>query len=219
MKEDIVVTNIQRFSLSDGPGIRTTVFFKGCSLRCPWCANPENINFEIEEYTEKEKGIYGYKITEDEIYKIINKDINYYNGVGGVTFSGGEPLFQVIKIENLLKRLKKEKINICFETSLFVAKKYLELAIKYADEFIIDVKILNKEKCKKIINGDLEQYKDNIKLLFSKVNKKNITFRIPTSYEYVLDKKLVQLYVDFVKEYTPSKIEIFKLHHLGDKKN
>ena len=40
------VSNIQRFSLHDGPGIRTTVFLKGCNLRCPWCANPENLDFE-----------------------------------------------------------------------------------------------------------------------------------------------------------------------------
>ena len=40
----ILVTNVQRFSLHDGPGIRTTIFLKGCSLRCPWCSNPENIN-------------------------------------------------------------------------------------------------------------------------------------------------------------------------------
>ena len=39
-----LITNIQRFCLHDGPGIRTTVFFKGCTLHCPWCANPENIS-------------------------------------------------------------------------------------------------------------------------------------------------------------------------------
>ncbi len=38
-----VVFNIQRFSIHDGPGIRTTVFFKGCSLRCDWCSNPESM--------------------------------------------------------------------------------------------------------------------------------------------------------------------------------
>lgn len=50
-----LVTNIQRFCVHDGPGIRTTVFFKGCSLHCPWCANPENINTQEEYYYIKEK--------------------------------------------------------------------------------------------------------------------------------------------------------------------
>jgi pyruvate formate lyase activating enzyme len=38
-----VVSNIQRFSIHDGPGIRTTVFLKGCPLRCQWCSNPESM--------------------------------------------------------------------------------------------------------------------------------------------------------------------------------
>ena len=46
----MLITNIQRFSLHDGPGIRTTVFLKGCSIRCPWCSNPENLNGYPEKY-------------------------------------------------------------------------------------------------------------------------------------------------------------------------
>lgn len=37
----ISISNIERFATHDGPGIRTTIFLKGCSLHCPWCANPE----------------------------------------------------------------------------------------------------------------------------------------------------------------------------------
>lgn len=42
------ITNVQHFSLHDGPGIRTTVFFKGCNLRCAWCHNPETISFDYQ---------------------------------------------------------------------------------------------------------------------------------------------------------------------------
>lgn len=52
---DPLITNIQRFCVHDGPGIRTTVFFKGCSLHCPWCANPENIKKEKQFYYMAER--------------------------------------------------------------------------------------------------------------------------------------------------------------------
>jgi len=50
-----IVTDIQRFSIHDGPGIRTVVFFKGCNLNCPWCQNPESIKIkpEIAFYAKK----------------------------------------------------------------------------------------------------------------------------------------------------------------------
>jgi pyruvate formate lyase activating enzyme len=46
--ESGLIFNIQRYSIHDGPGIRTTVFFKGCPLRCSWCHNPESIGPERE---------------------------------------------------------------------------------------------------------------------------------------------------------------------------
>ena len=44
-----ILFNIQKFSLHDGAGIRTTLFFKGCNLRCRWCANPESQKMEPEQ--------------------------------------------------------------------------------------------------------------------------------------------------------------------------
>ena len=70
-----IITNIQRFCLQDGPGIRTVVFFKGCNLNCPWCSNPENISFEIEKSIDN-KIIYGKEYSVEELYKEIVKDRN-----------------------------------------------------------------------------------------------------------------------------------------------
>ena len=214
------VTNIQRFSLNDGPGIRTTVFFKGCGLKCPWCSNPENINYEIENYYNEdtnEKGIFGYDITLDDLEKEILKDQKYYTlNSGGVTFSGGEALLQFAKIEPLLKKLKQNKINMCIETSLFAPIKALEVATKYIDEFIVDIKILNKEKCKEILNGDIEIYMNNIKSLVSKNKIK--TFRIPLVKEYTMKKENIEQILKLLKKYHTIKVEIFKIHNLAESK-
>lgn len=83
----ILITSIQRFCLHDGPGIRTTVFLKGCNLHCPWCCNPENINMYSQYYYKKEKCIaengvckYGIcpfsdlKVTRKKLLKITNDE-------------------------------------------------------------------------------------------------------------------------------------------------
>ena len=110
MKSYGLITEVQRFSVHDGPGIRTTVFFKGCPLRCAWCHNPECISPSPEElfYPEKcigcgkcREGCFagarvpcGRRIGQAELMRLILADRPYYGQDGGVTFSGGEPLLQ-----------------------------------------------------------------------------------------------------------------------------
>lgn len=200
------ITNIQHFSLHDGPGIRTTVFLKGCPINCPWCANPECISPEIE-------GEFGYEISLENLEKEILKDKPFYETGGGVTFSGGEPLLQVKKLEPLLKSLKKQDIHICFETSLFVPEKYLKIANEYCDEFIVDIKILNNEKCKNILNGNISQYINNLPML----DLNRTTFRIPLN-EFTLTKENIDLISKLLKNYKAKKLEIFKIHNLARRK-
>ena len=84
-----LITNIQRMCMNDGPGIRTTVFLKGCNLHCPWCANPENIRFISEEYEKNGiKGVYGKSYSLDEVYQNILKDIGFWEKEGGDLFRG-----------------------------------------------------------------------------------------------------------------------------------
>lgn len=200
----VIITNIQHFSHHDGPGIRTTVFLKGCSINCPWCAHPECISPKIEEE-------FGYEISLEDLEKEILKDKPYYETGGGVTFSGGEPLLQINDLEPLLKSLKNKNINICFETALFVPEKYLKIAKKYSDEFIVDIKMINHENCKKVIGGKIDQYLNNIKLL----DLKKTTFRIPITKFILKDTKLI---LDLLKTYQPKHLEIFELHNLARKK-
>ena len=198
------ITDIQHFSLHDGPGIRTTVFLKGCSIKCPWCANPECISQKIQ-------GEFGYDISLDVLEKEILKDETYYKTGGGVTFSGGEPLLQIKYLEPLLKSLKLKNINICFETALFVPKEYLNIAKSYADEFLVDIKMLDHENTKNILKGDINQYLNNLKSL----DLEKTTFRIPVT-EYSLNDQ--ELILELINNFKPKKIEIFKLHNLAKRK-
>lgn len=198
------ITDIQHFSLHDGPGIRTTVFLKGCNLKCPWCANPECISSKIQ-------GEFGYDISLEELENEILKDEPYYKTGGGVTFSGGEPLLQIKYLEPLLKSLKLKNINICFETSLFVPKEYLCIANLYADAFIVDIKILTHENVKNVLNGNINQYLDNLNVL--ELNK--TIFRIPVTEYSLYDRELI---LKLVSNFKPKKIEIFKLHNLAQRK-
>ena len=192
------ITDIQHFSLHDGAGIRTTVFLKGCNLKCLWCANPECISPKIE------KG-FGMYISLDELETEILKDEPYYQTGGGVTFSGGEPLLQIKDLEPLLKRLD---INICFETALFVNENLVKLANKYADELIIDIKMLSPENTKDVLGGNVKQFLSNLDF----IDLSKTTFRIPVTKYSLADASQI---CELIKSYPPKKIEIFKLHNLA----
>lgn len=212
------VSNIQRFCLHDGPGIRTTVFLKGCFLKCPWCCNPENIDYKFNEYLDdnNNKKVFGYDININDLYNKLEKDFNFFRKTnGGITFSGGESLNQINKLEKLLIKLKEEKINICFETSLYTKIENVELVAKYADYIIVDLKTLIEDDVKKILSGDLNTYINNFNYL-NKLNKISIV-RIPLAKNYTLKEENIDKILKFLNSYK-GKIEIFKIHNFALKK-
>lgn len=228
MEERVLVTNIQRFSLHDGPGIRTTIFLKGCSLHCPWCANPENLNALPEIYQKNGKnGVYGEWLSCEELFETLVKDRLFYEqksassgayaGMpGGVTFSGGEPLLQLDRLEPLCKRLQAEKVHLCVETALFVPAEMLSNALQYIDLFFVDVKILNAVPCREILNGNLDQYQRNVENLFSV--GKPVIFRIPVIGGFTDSAENRQAVLDWVKRFRPIKVELIKEHNMGESK-
>lgn len=211
----VLLSNIQRFSLQDGPGIRTTVFFKGCSLKCPWCSNPENISPYIENYFDDigDEKQFGFECSLDALEKEILKDISFYQSNGGVTYSGGEALLQVRNFVPLMQDLFKLKVNQCMETSLMIPTDNLILALPYIDEYIVDIKILNSSECKKI-HGNIKLYFDNLELL----SKKKFIFRFPIVSQYTFTSQNVKALIELLKHYPPLKIEIFNIHNLAEKK-
>ena len=114
------IFEIRELTLHDGPGVRTTVFFKGCPLRCAWCHNPEGQSFDVETMTRRDgtKVSCGQDWTAEALAKELlkNADIMKQSG-GGVTFSGGEPLAQAEFLLELIPLLKRGGVNLTLETS------------------------------------------------------------------------------------------------------
>ncbi|QQO09830.1 glycyl-radical enzyme activating protein [Breznakiella homolactica] len=244
----VLITDIQRTCLHDGPGIRTTVFFKGCSLHCPWCANPETIFFQKEYYYDEslcvknnntcicnEKcpilrggsivnfncpihaiNIFGVQYSSRDLYDEIILDLPFFRDSGGVTFSGGEPLLQLHRIRDLLRRLINAKIHICVETSLFVPDFFLKSVFEYINIFYVDLKILSSEECKNLLGGDIKVFYNNLEILF--LQKVDMIFRIPLVNELTSSQQNIDLICNVIQRYRPLKVECFNVHQLAEKK-
>lgn len=214
----MIITNIQRFSLHDGPGIRTTVFLKGCSIRCPWCSNPENINHQIESYVKDGKeGFYGKEYSVDQVLKEVLKDKIFYEDNGGVTFSGGEALLYAKELLPLMQQIKQNNISIAVESSLFVPSSYLEMVIPFVDYFYVDLKVMDKERCSFLLKGNLDLFKSNLAIL---AKSKKFNVRIPVISGYTDNEDNIRSIIDVIREYSSSieMVELIKGHNLGDNK-
>ena len=214
----MLITNIQRFSLHDGPGIRTTIFFKGCSLKCPWCSNPENIRHCKEKYLKNGiEGVYGKEYTVESLYKEILKDKEFYLDDGGVTLSGGEALLYVDEIIPLVKLLKKDKITVAVETCLFVPTTNLEKILHFLDYIYVDIKILDPILGKKILNGNIDLFLKNLDYA---VSKHKVNVRLPVIKDFTDSDDNINMIIELLKKYENyiEQVELIKGHNLGDEK-
>lgn len=159
------IFNIQRFSIHDGPGIRTIVFFKGCRLRCAWCCNPESQNREIETLIEKDKEkIVGKDVTVWDIMPEILSDLPYYRrSGGGVTLSGGEVLCQADFARELLKACKAEGLHTAIESASSLDFKEIEKILPYLDLYLMDIKHMDSSKHKEYTGVSNELILENAK--------------------------------------------------------
>ncbi len=237
----ILLTNIQRFSLHDGPGIRTTVFLKGCNLRCPWCSNPENLIPTIQPYIKDSlEGTYGSYYEPEDLITECLKDQPFYEGKivspsewkitdaesieqlpGGVTFSGGEALLQMSSLVPVCEALHDKGVHIAVETCLFVPTDNLQLALNYIDFFYIDMKILSVDRCKEVENGNLEIYLHNLDTVMK--SGAPVVIRIPVIGSYTDDPENRKQVHDLIKSCKGNggnvlKIELIKEHNLGESK-
>lgn len=142
------IFDIQKYSIHDGPGIRTIIFLKGCVLRCKWCCNPESQEYEIQtmEVQGKQK-IIGRDVTVEEVMKEIMKDMPYYRrSGGGVTLSGGEALCQPEFAVALLKTCQEYGIHTAIESTGMADFHVIDQYLPYLDLYLMDIKHINSKK-------------------------------------------------------------------------
>lgn len=166
--EQGIVFDIQRFSLHDGPGIRTTVFLKGCPLRCAWCHNPESWRKEPELwYRNGVEQLCGKAVTVEEVMAEVMADEAYYrNSGGGLTVSGGEPMVQFPFLKALLTIAKARGIHTCLETSGHCStEKLIEIA-PMVDLFLFDIKLTDPEEHRKYTGADNRWILENLDRLY-----------------------------------------------------
>ncbi|HAF29929.1 MAG TPA: glycyl-radical enzyme activating protein [Bacteroidales bacterium] len=181
------IFDIKHFAVHDGPGIRQTIFFKGCPLNCWWCHNPESqdVNLEIFIQVNKLDGkefkravTVGYQITSKELMDIILGDqVFFEESNGGVTFSGGEPLMQSKFLQEILVLCKQKSIHTCIDTTGFTSKKTIEMVANLADCFLFDIKIIDNELHQKYTGVPVDGILENLQWLDQ--NHKNVILRYP----------------------------------------
>ncbi len=143
------IFDIQRFSIHDGFGIRTIVFFKGCALRCKWCCNPESQEFETEKMRLQsgEEKIIGTDVSVSEVLETVLRDKAYYRrSNGGITLSGGECLCQGEFAKALLFEAKNHGLNTAIESTACMKWEQLVEVLPYIDTFLMDIKHMNSPK-------------------------------------------------------------------------
>lgn len=130
------IFDIKRFAIHDGPGIRTTIFFKGCPLRCGWCHNPE----ALAEQT-------GREIDVDELMAEVLKDALFYDqSGGGITFSGGEPLLQPDFLLKMIDACREKDIHTAIDTTGFAGGRIFQKVLQGIDLFLYDLKIMDGKR-------------------------------------------------------------------------
>ncbi len=218
-----ILLETKRFAVHDGPGIRTTFFLKGCTLKCIWCHNPESISGkpQLAYYQHKcincgecvevcqehahsigENGhvfdaelcrncglcetvclgkalkLYGKRMSVDEALQIALEDREFYlNTNGGVTISGGEPLFQPEFTIEFLATLKANKIHTALDSCCNVSWENLSATLPHTDLYLIDFKHADSEMHRKLTGHPNEKIKENLQKLSQ--NGAKIEIRIP----------------------------------------
>jgi pyruvate formate lyase activating enzyme len=259
-KSEGYVFDIQRYSIHDGPGIRTTVFLKGCPLHCFWCQNPESQKLSpeilffkdrctacgrcadvcpnqavklngkisqtdrsrcsgcgqcVEACPNEARKLAGRLMTAEQVLLEVLKDKKFYdNSGGGVTLSGGEPLFQPDFAMDILRKSKDERLHTVVETSGSVPWSHFEKIIDYTDLFLFDIKQIDDGRHQSGTGMSNNLILSNIKKV---AGLKKLKVRVPLIPGFNDSREDIQSIARFVKgELGTVEIELLAYNKMGE---
>jgi len=174
------IFDIKRYAIHDGPGIRTTVFLKGCPLDCWWCHNPEGGGC-ISDWGAKddpERYLSGRAISVAVVMDEVCRDTVFYDqSGGGVTFSGGEPMMQIDFLHRLLSGCREKGIRTALDTCGYAPPEDFEKIADLVDLFLYDIKLIDDDLHRKYTGVSNRLILGNLNLLSG--NGNHIIARLP----------------------------------------
>lgn len=208
------IFDIQKFSLHDGPGIRTTVFFLGCNLRCAWCANPESQPMRPVRMDDKPAGrLYSL----EEVVQEVLKDKPFYEqSGGGVTLSGGEPLLQPAFVLALIDRLHEEAVTVGIETAADVPEEIFLSVLEKLDFVQIDIKHWNQARHRAGTGVGTDRILANIRAALQ--SGRRVILRIPVIPGYNDSLEDAAGFAALLGEMGAGEVQLMPFHQFGEDK-
>lgn len=140
-----IVFDIKEFAINDGPGVRITVFLKGCPMRCKWCHNPEGLSKEPQRNL-KTGLMVGKEWSDMALVEYLSQFKSAFDlSGGGVTFSGGEATMQPDFLISCADRLHKNGIGVNLDTSGYCESRLFTEILKHVDFCYFDLKCMNSD--------------------------------------------------------------------------
>jgi pyruvate formate lyase activating enzyme len=202
------IFNFQRYSIHDGPGIRSTVFLSGCPLRCAWCCNPE-------AFTAGER--FSYQVETREILAWLREDRPYFrNSDGGVTLSGGEPLVQLDFAISILRGCRKTGIGTALETCGEVDWDRFQAVDGFVDHYLFDIKHTVNHLHKRYTGQGNQRIFENLGML-SRAGKQ-IYLRVPLIPGCNLSRSFAEGVGRLARKISAREVHLLPYHRLGELK-
>jgi pyruvate formate lyase activating enzyme len=141
-----IVFDIKEFTVHDGPGIRTTVFLKGCPLTCMWCHNPEGQSRQPQIIRGPSgERLAGREYSAGELASLLNQQASILRlNEGGITFSGGEPLLQAEFVTEVMDGL--DDLHVVLDTCGYGPQKDFLVLLSRTDLVFYDLKLIDREQ-------------------------------------------------------------------------